>query len=252
MLDGTANVKIPHKNIANVVNALIDNGDLFPEGESNLLSFSALMRIHRICQQILRSYAHTEERYAVLRDAIKRATKSIYSIVHELREQNAEHTEDSDTYLPQEHRSITPDQLMKLQEDAVRKIEYWARIGRLGEHPKLLLILQAWQEWGNSDDSKRFVNELIKDDKGLLAFLGTVLKDPIEQVSTNLQKNPEWVAYLETIKAFVSLEAVEERAKVVFEGEDFEKLKEKEQLSVLILLDLLNAKTVKVIPNTTV
>jgi predicted KAP-like P-loop ATPase len=252
LLDGTALKKIPHKNIANVVTALLDNGDLFPEGENNPLSFSSLMRIHRICQQVLKSYPRTEDRYAVLRDAIKKATKSIYSIIHELNVQSGEHLENTDTYLPLEHRILTPDQLDKLREDAVRKIQYWARIGRLGEHPKLMLILDAWRDWGDVVASQEFVETLIQDNKGLLAFLGAALKTPIDQVATKLQKNADWKNNLEDIKAFVPLEKVEEHAKVLFEGDDFEILTEKEQLSVLIFLDLVNAKTLKVIPNTTV
>lgn len=252
LLDGIAVKKIPQRNIGNVVSALIDNGDLFPEGESNTLSVNTMMRIHRICHQILRLFGTTEERYSILHEAIRKTSKSIYSIVFELTIQGQEHQENTDTFLPLEHRDITPDQLYKLREEAVRKIEYWARIGRLAEHPKILPILQAWKAWGKEEDCTAYVEQIINDDKGLLAFLGAALKVPVEQTITNLEKSSDWLAYLTNVTDFVALDKIEPRAKAVFESEEFEILREKEQLAVLIFLDLINANTIKVIPNTTV
>jgi hypothetical protein len=231
---------------------LIDNADLFPEGESNTLSVNTFMRVHRICHQILRMFPTTEARYAILRDALKKATKSIYSIVYELTIQNLEHQENSDTYLPTEHRDLSPDHLLKLREDAVRKIEYWARIERLAEHPKLLPILQAWKAWGNESDCKTYVKKIIHEDRGLLAFLGAALKIPVEQTFTKLEKSADWKLYLDNITDFIPLDDVEGCAKNLFESEEFEKLREKEQLAILIFLDLINAQTSKVIPKTTV
>ncbi len=261
LLDGAAIEKISQEHIASVVNALFDNGDLFPQDdEKNVLRFDTLMRIHRICQQILRQYPDTEKRYAVLEEAIKKANKSLYTIVHELTVQAQQHTEESATYLPLEYRDITPEQLFKLQQHTVRKIQYWAEIGRLGEHPTLLPILRAWIAWGNAEDCKHFVSELIQNpqddedqkDKGILAFLAAALKEPIDQVMTKLEKSSDWKSYLENITDFIPAAEVEERAKAIFEGDEFEKLSEKEQLGILIFLDMVNAKTIKVIPKTTV
>jgi predicted KAP-like P-loop ATPase len=252
LLDGTAFRKIPHANIATVVTALYDNGDLFPEDESTQLRFNIFMRIHRICHQILRMFPTTEERYAIMRDAIKKSSKSIYTLIYELTAQGEQHLENTDTYLPLEHRDITPDQLDKLKADAVRKIEFWASIGRLAEHPKVLLILKAWKKWGNDADCSTYVERMIQEDKGLLAFLGAALKIPVDQVMTKLQKSSDWKSYLENITDFIPIDKVEERAKLVFESDEFEKLQEIDQLAVLIFLDMINAKTVKVIPKTTV
>jgi predicted KAP-like P-loop ATPase len=253
LLDGVALEKISKENSPSVVNALFDNGDLFPlDDEKNVLHFDTLMRIHRICHQVLRHYSDSDQRYEILQEAIKRANKSIYTIVHELTVQEQQHIEETDTFLPLEYRDITPDQLLKLQQHAVKKIEYWAQIGRLGEHPTLLPILRAWIKWGNPEDCKAFVAQLIKDDKGVLAFLGAALKDPIDQVMTKLEKSSDYKSYLENITDFIPAGEVEERAKAIFEGEEFEKLSENEQLGVLIFLDMVNAKTIKVIPKTTV
>jgi predicted KAP-like P-loop ATPase len=252
LLDGNALLKIPQENIPNVVNALIDNADLFPEGGNNPLSFNTAMRVHRICHQLLRSYSKTTERYDILRTSINKASKSLYIIVHELNAQTQQHEENADTFLPLEHRDITPDQLGKLCQEAVKKIEYWANNGRLAEHPKMLPILRAWKNWGSDADCESFLEKTIQDDKGLLAFLGAALQVPVEQAITKLEKNSSWKEYLENISDFIPIAKIEPRAKEIFEGDAFETLREKEQLAVLIFLDLIDAKTIKVIPKTTV
>ncbi len=251
LLDGTAVHKISPKNIGNVVGALIDCADLFPEGESNILNFNTTMRVHRISQQLLRSLPTSLERFNILEEAINTSNKSLYVIVMELIFQSQEHSDNEDSFLPADHRTLTFDQLHKLQDAAVRKIEFWAQIGRLAEHPKLLPILYAWKNWGILTDCMQFVRQMIRDEKGLLAFLGAALQEPVAQAVAKQEKNPEWKNYLANVTNFISLEEIEPYAKAIFEGEGFEKLREEEQLAVLIFLDFINPNTIKILPKTT-
>ncbi len=252
LLDGEMLKNIPQKNIAHVINALIDSGDLFPEGETTLLDFNTAMRIHRIVHQILRRFDTTEERFELLQTAIQKATNSLYIIIHEIRAQAEEHNENEDTYLPLEHRDLTHAQLIALQKLAVNKIKFWENIGRLSEHPKLLPLLQAWQAWGHEGECENYVVALVREDRGLLAFLGAALKEPVEQTMTKLEIKPEWKDYIPIIENFIPTSALEPRAKAMFENQAFEQLREKEQLALMIFLDLIKAKTVKIIPKTTV
>jgi predicted KAP-like P-loop ATPase len=235
-----------------VINALIDCADLFPEGQTTPLSFNSDMRVHRICHQLLRLFSETSERFAILHEAISKATKSLHIIVRELTIQGQEHIESEDTFLPMTHRDLTGEQLQELQQLAVEKIQYWAQNGRLAEHPKLLPILSAWKAWGNEEACRDYVLAMIQDEKGLLAFLGATLALPVEQTMTKLAKNPAWIESLNNITYFVPTEAIEPAAKAIFEGDGFEQLREKEQLAVLLFLDLTNAKTTKLIPKTNV
>jgi len=251
-LDGAAIHKISSDNISPVVSTLIDTTDLFPEGESNLLRFNTPMRVHRVIHQLLRRLSTMEERFIILQNAITQANKSLYIITHEITLQNQEHLETEDTYLPSEYRALSSEHIQKLQRLAVGKIEFWAHIGRLGEHPKLLPILYAWKMWGNEEACKKFVNEWVREDKGVLAFLLAVLNDPVQQAMTQLVKNPQWTEKLDIIRDFVSLDVLGARVKTLFEDSAFETLREREQLAVLIFLDLVKIKTLKVIPKTTV
>lgn len=252
LLDGAENQKIATPYVANVVRALIETLDLLPAGESGVLSFDTQTRAHRIIHQLLRRFDTTEQRYQILRDAIQKAVKSIYSIIHELDEQSREHRETEDTFVPLAHRDLTPKQLDELKKLAVEKIKFWAEHDRLAEHPKLIDILYAWKDWGSDLECRAFVEQMVQTDRGIIAFLEAALKDPIDEVIANLEKNPDWENDISTIADFIAPEKIEPHAKLLFEDLYFEKLREREQLALMIFLDLIKADTLKIIPKTTV
>jgi predicted KAP-like P-loop ATPase len=234
------------QNVGHVINALIDSADMFPEGKATHVSFDTAMRVHRILHQLFRRFPTTEKRFELFRQAIKKSVNSIYIIVYELTEQAHEHTEEEDTFLPLEHRDFFPEQLMVLQRLAVSKIIYWADTYRLIDHPKLIPILYAWKDWGNAELCTKYIALVTQEDKGLLAFLCAALKTPIEQALTKYEKKPEWIEYLAEIENFIAPKELEQHAKLLFESDEFEKLREREQLALLIFLDLINAKTIKI------
>lgn len=250
LLDGLAALRVPTEHIDHVINALMDSGDLFPIGETSAVSFNTAMRIHRICHQLLRRLPSSDERFTVFLNAIKNAKNSLYILVHEIIEQSKEHSESEDNYLPIEHRDFSPEQLLALQQAVVEKIVYWANLGRLEEHPRLLPILFAWKAWGISEDCSHYVEEMTKKDRGLVAFLCAALKGPIDDAILKLEKTSQWNESLENIEAFISAKDIENHARELFEDLYFEKLREREQLAILIFLDLVKADTMKIIPKT--
>ena len=54
------------------------------------------------------------------------------------------------------------------------------------------------------------------------------------------------------MRTFIAPEALASHAKLLFEDRYFEKLREKEQLALMIFLDAMKADTKKIIPQTTV
>lgn len=249
-LDSDVIKQLPQENIPSIINALLDDGDLFPQGVSGPLSLDSPMRIHRIIHRLLRRIDQTEKRFLLMQNAIAKATKSIYIIVHELREQAREHQEEENVFLPLQFRDLTPEQLESLRKLTANRIEWWAKTDRLINHPRLLSLLYAWRDWGNEADCRRFVEETITSDRGLLVFLMATLDKAITQAMTEYQKNSLWEKYLEDIEAFISPHQLENHAKILFEDPYFEKLREREQLALMIFLDLIKAPTTKTIPKT--
>lgn len=251
LLDSDAINKIPKQNLNHVLNAIVDSADLFPEGDSSLVSFNIPMRIHRIIHQILRSFSSSEERYTIFSAAIEKSTKSIYIIVHELTQQQKKYSEKVDVILPADYHDFTVVQLEELQKLTTSKIKYWADIGRLIEHPKLLPLLYAWKTWGNQEECLRYVKQAVQNDTGLLFFLIATLSVPIQRTMTKLAKEDNWTQYLQNINDFIPANDLIPHARAVFENVEFEKLREMEQLAILIFLNLTEAETIKKVPKTT-
>ena len=244
--------KIRIDNIANIVAALMNNGDLFPaKAHTGLLGLDTPMRIHRITHDLLRRIVTAEQRFILMRNAISAATKSLYILVHELREQSREHLEHEDTFIPEEFRDFTTEQLNTLKKTCINRIDCWAKNQSLGTHPQLLSILYAWEEWGSPSDCNAYIIELTNNDPGLIAFLCAVLNKAITEAMTGYEKKPSWNQYLDIIETFVPTKNLEEHAKILFEDEHFEKLREREQLALMIFLDLMKSPTTKVIRKTT-
>lgn len=244
---GVAKVKTPY--VAHLVNALMDSADLFPPGIGSVVSFSTPMRIHRIIHQVLRRFDNQEERFNLLNHAINRSTNSLYISVHELLAQAEEHAGEDDTVLPLEHRDFTADQLQELKQTVVKKINYWAETKRLIDHPKLLPILYAWKAWGENHACQKYVAEITKEDKGLIAFLQAAFHELIEEIIQKQEKSNA-SSYLVNVSNFIEPKLLEKKVVSLFEDLQFEKLREKEQLAILIFLDLTKAETVKIIPKT--
>ncbi len=250
VMDSHGVYSVPKHDIKNVIAALLDSGDLFPAGTRSSLRLDTAMRIHRILHQLLRRYDNNEERFNVFKEAFEKIINSIYTSVHELNEQTRQHSEQEDTYVPAEQRDFTSDQLQTLKKIAVEKILIWTDNNRLIEHPQLIPILYAWKAWGNEEQCKSYVVVAIKDDRGLIAFLCDALKVPIAEAMKKEKINAEWQSYLSNIVDFVPLDIITPRAQELFENNYFEKLREPEQLALMIFLDLVKPGTVKVIPNT--
>lgn len=251
-LDGKPLRDLAKDNLSAIIHSLIDNGDLFPSGHTGLLSIDTPMRIHRIIHAILKRIENQEERFNLLRDAIKESTKSLYIMVREIKEQNREHSDNEDTFLPLAYRDLTPEQLSSLKILVVERIKSWAEHNQLADHPRLLPILFAWMEWGSEDACQSYVAQLTASDRGLISFLSAALNRPIEQAMTKYEKNPAWDKYLDDISSLIDPYSLEEHAKTLFEDGYFDKLREREQLAIMIFLDLVKSSSVKIIPNTTI
>lgn len=250
LLDSHIIEQIPAKHVQAIVTALFDNGDLFPQGAISPLSLDTPMRIARITHALLQRLEEPDERFTILQKAIGTANKSIYIIVKTLQEQRKQHLEGTDTFLPLNFRDLKNDQLESLCKLTASRIENWASSDRLETHPKLLALLYAWREWGDEEAVRRYVKKITHTDRGLIAFLKAAHEDAITQAMTEYQKRLTWDASLNDITAFIQPKELESHAKTLFEDEYFEKLPEREQLALMIFLDLMHTPTKKIIRQT--
>jgi predicted KAP-like P-loop ATPase len=235
---------IREENMGNIINALIDLGDTFPEGETGFFGFDTPLRILRITHQLLRRLDDRAKRFSILEDAFKKAEQSIFTIVHEVSVQDQEHGRYKlkDKPRPDEELTLPADYLDKLEKLACEKLSAWAKDGRLAKHKKLAGILYSWERWTKKEDIDAFVAELIKADNSLIDFITSFLGKSTSHGMSDYVGKVHWRIPLDSIKHFVDPAAITDRIRKIAQETSFNQLSEEKRKAIIIFLDTIDGK----------
>jgi len=235
---------IPEENIEPIISVLMDIGDLFPEGDSGIFRTDTPMRILRICYQLSHRFDSYEKRFNIFKHAIKKATRSLYTIVHEIGVQDQGHAKygSKETPQPKDELTVNAEQLEKLEKLACDKIEGWAKDGRLKKHKHLPSVLFRWREWGQRNEINNFVNNMIKTDDGLIDFITSFLSKSTSHGMSDYVAKTHWRIYLKSIEEFVDLKEVEPRIRKISSSSDFEQFDARKKLAIRTFLDTIDGK----------
>lgn len=243
MEDYTEN-DIPTNNIEPIISVLMDIGDIFPIGDSSLVGIDTPMRLLRIFFQLSQRFKTHDERFEIFQKAMVNAKQSIYTIVHEVSVQDLHHgkyTKD-DKPEPEEKRTVTSDQLEKLEKIVLGKIKQWEEDGKLAEHKHLTAILYRWKQWGDEKEVRAFVEKIILDDIGLIKFISGFLGERSSQGFSDYVAKTESRIHLDEISEFIDVKDIEPRIRGINNSNTIERFSEKEQLAVKIFLDTFDGK----------
>jgi len=235
---------IPEENIESIITVLMDIGDLFPEGDSGLFGTGTPMRILRLFYQLSHRFDSHEKRFDILKRAMEQATRSLYTIVHEVSVQDQQHGKygSKETPEPEEKWTVTAEQLNELERIACSKIEIWAADGRLMKHRHLPSILFRWKEWGQGDKINSFVSNVIRNDDGLIDFINSFLSKSTRLGISDYVGKIHWRIDIKSIEAFVDLKEAEPRIRKIFSSPDFEQFDDRKKLAIRTFLDTIDGK----------
>ena len=235
---------IPEENIEPIITVLMDIGDLFPEGDSGFFGTDTPMRILRLCYQLTHRFDSYEKRFNIFKHAIKKATRSLYTIVHEIGVQDQGHAKygSKETPQPKDEMTVNKEQLEKLEKFACGKIEGWAKDGRLKKHKHLPSILFRWREWGQRNEINNFVNNMIKTDDGLIDFIASFLSKSTIHGLSDYTAKIDWRINIKNVEEFVDLKEVESRIRKILSSSDFKELDERKKLAIKTFLDTIDGK----------
>ena len=235
---------IPEENIEPIITALMDIGDIFAEGDSGIFVTDTPMRILRICYQLSHRFDSKEKRFNILKHAIQKATRSLYTIVHEVGVLGQEHGKfgSKESPEPKDKLTVNAEQLEKLEKLACDKIENWAKDGRLKRHEHLLSILFSWKEWGERKKINNFVNSTIKNDDGLIDFIAGFLSKSTSHSMSDYVGKIDWRINTKNVEEFVDLKDVELRIRKILSSSDFEELDARKKLAIKTFLDTIDGK----------
>ena len=242
---------IPEENIEPIITVLMDIGDLFPEGDSGVFGASTPMRLLRLFYQLSHRFDSQERRFDIFKRAMGNATRSLHTIVDEVRTQGQQHKrcESEETPEPEEKRIVNSEQFEELEKIACGKIEKWAEDGRLAKHGHLPYILFSWRNWGQEDNVSTFVNNMIRNDDGLVDFITSFLnKSTSYGIYTDRVAETHWYINIESIGKFVDIEEVEPRIRKIYSSSDFEQLDDQKKLAIKMFLDTIDGKIKNLFP----
>jgi predicted KAP-like P-loop ATPase len=240
--------RVPLDHVPNVVAALMDVGDSFPEGsEGGLFERDTSMQIMRVFYQLLKRYDSQEARFTVLRDAIDGATGSIYTLVREVGLQAQEHGERTlkgEQPEPMAKRAVSPEHLAALKTMAATKIEEWANEGRLLTHPELASILYSWREFGEEGEVKAqaFVRRAIDTDAGVLSVVCAFESRSLVHGMSDRVGKFRYKVNLKSIADFVDVEALGTGVRKIAEAQSFSAVLPEQQRAVRGFIDALEGK----------
>lgn len=237
---------IPEGNIEPIITVLMDSGDLFPEGDIGFSGTNTPMRILLLFYQLSHRFDNREKRFSIFKNAIEKATTSLFTLVNEVSVQGQQHGkyDSSKESTPEEKRTVNPIQLEKLEKLACDKIEIWAKDGRLSKHQYLSSILYNWKRWERQKHVIDFVNHMIETDDGLIDFVTSFLSKTKSHSMSDYVFKTEWKINPKSIEEFVDLKQIEPRIRNIFFSSKFEQMEDndKRKLAIKTFLDTIDGK----------
>jgi predicted KAP-like P-loop ATPase len=235
---------IPEENIEPIVAVLMDIGDLFPEGDSGFFGTDTSTKILRLFYQLSHRFDSHERRFDIFKRAMEKATRSLYTIVDEVSVQGQQHGKYGvERPEPEKRQTVNSEQLEELEKIACDKIEKWAEDGRLAKHRHLPSILFGWRDWGQKDNVNAFVNNMVKNDDGLVDFITSFLSESVSYgIYTDRVAETRWRINLKSVEEFVDLKEVEPRIREISSSPGFEQLNDRKKLAIKTFLDTLDGK----------
>jgi len=235
---------IPEENIEPIITVLMDIGDLFPEGDTGFFAPDTPMRLLRLFYQLSHRFDGHETRFNIFKRAIGKTTRSLYTVVHEVSIQDQQHAKygSKETPEPKEKLTVNAEQLENLEKLACDKIEGWAEDGRLKKHRHLPSILFRWKEWGQQEKTNDFVNNMIKNDDGLIDFITSFLNKSAIHGMSDYVGRIDWRINLNSVEEFIALKEVEPRIRRIFSSSEFNNLDDRKKLAIKTFLDTIDGK----------
>ncbi len=198
--------KLDLANAKPFVTALFDIGDTLPEGKEGWFVTEPGMHAVRIIHWYLKTDPDKGHRAEILEAAI-RDTRGLYLPVMKvsIESDGQGGRKDVDAFLVENSR-VRPLQVLCLT-----KIQAAAKDGRLAGHTKMLYILYRWKEWADPEEARRWVDELTKEPKGLVAFLGACTQKIRTAGGGDRYVRISWRIRIQDIEEFIPANTIQQR-----------------------------------------
>ena len=233
--------EISLNNIENVIYTLIELGDEFPEGYSGFGRNNAEL-ISRTITSLLKRLDNPENRFKILKEAIL-VSNSLYTIVDVIHDREYEY--ENSNKLSESDLLITENHLNELKKFVCSKIESWAENGKLIKSENLSTFLIFWQKWNEDKKIKKFIDESISTDIGLIEFITGFLGKCTAQGGGDPLPRRFLKINLESMSKFVDPQELKHRVKVIASSPIYNKFNSRNKLAISLFLEEKNKVEIK-------
>ena len=205
---------VPEENIPNIINGLVNIGDIIPENDiTSVISQSLVFATCGLLRQI--SYT---DRYIALKQAINNGDNNLYTTAHMICCQGKidEKAKEED-----EELTLLPEQLDDLKKSACEKIQQWADDGRLARHKELELIISYWEQWGGINEAKRFATKLTGTNDGLISFITHFTRKPRNSSISDYVRSTQCNISVNSIGRYVDIKTIGVRVRNISQAKEF-------------------------------
>lgn len=232
---------IPQENIEPIITALMDVGDLLPEGDLNISDLYT--KLHRLFDKLIHRFESYDERFSMFKRAIEKSTKSLYTIVHEISLQKKPFGKyrSQENLVSTDEPTVKSEQFEELKKLAYNKLQIWAKDGKLTKHKYLVYIFLELKEWGQKGEVDKLVKDMIKNDEGLVDFITSFLTRVSPHNSSDSQEKRHW-RIDGSIENFIDLKEIEPRIRKIFNSPDFAQLDDQKKLAIETFLNSIDGK----------
>lgn len=210
----------------NIIIPLFDISDKLPEETVGFLGIGSDMHIMRIIYHYLKRVDDKVKRSSIFKEAIKNS-EGLFGCVEEVSTEirGIEKKSDYD-------RIILEEEVDEFKKLCVEKIRKFYREGKLNKHRKLAYIIYGWRRWGNEDEVKNFISDLVSTDEGLVSLVKAFLSQSQSLSMGDYAAKTRWRIGYKNLQEFVDLSDAKERLNKI----EISKLSGREKLAVEIFL----------------
>lgn len=207
--------KIPDTAKKNIVQTLFNISDELPTESGGMFDFGSDLQCARIIYQLLKRDIDKENNFSIFEDTIKNS-KGLYGPIYNVSlESRREEKEEEDSML------VSTDKLPELYKTCLEKIEEQKAANTLKDNHNFLGILYKWKDWSENDDSwKNYVEEVTRDDQGLMEFLGHFIAESHRHTLGDYVGSKKKSINYKGLNEFIDMEQIKSRLETVRSSHD--------------------------------
>lgn len=197
--------EIPFRHAEPFLTAIFDVSDDLPT-EGAGFTIDAATHAYRVGHWFLMQEKDADKRFEALNKAMQSTSGLYMPCRFAVRENDVEERKKNPSNF------LTPeDKAPLLKEACLSRIRAAVDDGRLHTSPHVAAALYRWRDWGNADEMRKWVHNLIQSDAGLLIILAAFTMHSTSQTMGDRVLKDHWRMSLKDLEQFADISVLSER-----------------------------------------